>query len=499
MNVFILGSIRTIRDFTEGPSILYPEIQNATKISQIDNNGISLNRVWLDNMTQTTLSFVPAAGSKGSIKLTGNNMTHFASGTYDFTASYNYPQLVQLNASSLLNPQSQGLISQNTTQTESLSFLSYTTKLLAGAWRFLTYFGRDSQISALLLQPILSEGKGGEIEAVITAVLERLNQSDGSVCHEETIGDYAIFVNQQNNITSTSPSCSYIMIDSDYYLPIVLQNYFNTTKGQQRAADLFATQSPNDFGNGNLTYGQLALINAEKIMNTSAPFAAHGNQTVENLIHIKPGQIVGEWRDSTFGIGGGKIPYDVNTALVPAALRAIGVLANSGYFPNHPEWKSTANQYAQVWEDSTLKFFNNTISQVQAQSLVKTYVSESNFSGPSNINNITGDVTFFSLSLEGNDNLTTVQVMNTDDCFRHFLLNTTNQPQLSAFLSQTANNILQPFPVGLSTDVGLVVANPAYGGNPVYEVSYDNFNISRLLTMEAGTVKTGQIVLIMGP
>jgi hypothetical protein len=219
MNVFILGSIRTIRDFTEGPSILYPEIQNATKFTQTTTGGISLNRVWLDNMTQTSLTFEPASGSGGSINFTAPNVTTFAAGTYNFTTTYDYPQLTQLNASTVLNPQSQGLITSNTTDTDSVSFLSYTTKLLAGAWRFLTYFGRDSQISALLLQPVLSEGESGAIEAVIGAVLERLNQSDGSVCHEETIGDYATYLNQQNNISSTAPSCSYIMIDSDYYLP----------------------------------------------------------------------------------------------------------------------------------------------------------------------------------------------------------------------------------------------------------------------------------------
>jgi hypothetical protein len=43
-------------------------------------------------------------------------------------------------------------------------------------------------ISALLLESVLSEGKGGAIEAVISAVLERINSTDGSVCHEETIG-----------------------------------------------------------------------------------------------------------------------------------------------------------------------------------------------------------------------------------------------------------------------------------------------------------------------
>lgn len=64
--------------------------------------------------------------------------------------------------------------------------------------------------------------------------------------------------------------------------------------------------------------------------------------------------------------------------------------------------------------------------------------------------------------------------MNTDDCFRHFLLNTTNQDQLSSFLSQTADHVLQPFPVGLSTSVGLLIANPAYGGDPVYAANWTN-------------------------
>ncbi|KAL1872762.1 hypothetical protein VTK73DRAFT_1368 [Phialemonium thermophilum] len=58
--------------------------------------------------------------------------------------------------------------------------------------------------------------------------------------------------------------------------------------------------------------------------------------------------------------------------------------------------------------------------------------------------------------------------MNTDDCFRLFLLNTTNDAQLAAFLDQTANHILGPFPAGLSTDAGLVVANPVFGDDPAY-------------------------------
>ena len=50
-----------------------------------------------------------------------------------------------------------------------------------------------------------------------------------------------------------------------------------------------------------MTYGQLALVNAEKLMNIAERFAAEGNQTMENLAHLKADQIVGEWRDSTYG------------------------------------------------------------------------------------------------------------------------------------------------------------------------------------------------------
>jgi hypothetical protein len=54
--------------------------------------------------------------------------------------------------------------------------------------------------------------------------------------------------------------------------------------------------------NQNLTWGQLSLINAERIMRLARPFAE--KQTKENLIHLKDGQVVGEWRDSEYGMSG---------------------------------------------------------------------------------------------------------------------------------------------------------------------------------------------------
>jgi hypothetical protein len=181
----ILGSIRMIRDFTEGPSLLYPEIQDAVTFTSNSDGSATLNRVWLDNVTSTKLTFAPNTNSKVAIS---NKTLTFTAGDYLFSAEMDYPQLSQLTPSTVLNNAPKELTTNMTDQTSALSFLSYSEKLLAGAWRFLTYFGRDSMISALLLEPVLSYGNGSAMEAVIGSVLERVNRTDGSVCHEETIG-----------------------------------------------------------------------------------------------------------------------------------------------------------------------------------------------------------------------------------------------------------------------------------------------------------------------
>jgi glycogen debranching enzyme len=387
----------------------------------------------------------------------------FGTGTYEFRATFNYPQLDQLSSSEVLNNASQGLVKESPDLTTSLSFLSYSNKLLAGSWRFLTYFGRDSMLSALLMQDILSQGEGSALEAVIGAVIERINKTDGTVCHEENLGDYASFLARQKGIDSSAPSCDYKMVDTDFLFPILMKDYFvNTDTGKSRAALFLNRKATFLEENAGIAYSDLAQRTAEKIMSIAAPFVS--SQTASNLIHLKDGQSVGQWRDSNTGLGGGRIPYDVNTALVPAGLRAIAALSKAGFFPDHPDWTDIAAKYAQVWEDETLHFFKVSVSRSEAQQLVEQYVSDAALAGPSNTDQITDNITFYGLALGGADNKP-VRVMNTDDCFRHFLLNTTNQDQLSAFLDQTADHILQSFPVGLSTDIGLFVANPAFTGD----------------------------------
>lgn len=178
LTIPILGSVRTIRDFTEGPSLLQPSIQNAITLRQYNGSGASYSRLWLDNETISTFNLVPWQSSNSKITVNpGNRTISLDAGFYQFQAYFNYPQLQQLTPQQVLNNQSQALITQQPDQSTSLSFLSYSEKLLAGAWRFLTYFGRDSMISALLLEPVLSTGNASAMEAVIGAVLERINRT----------------------------------------------------------------------------------------------------------------------------------------------------------------------------------------------------------------------------------------------------------------------------------------------------------------------------------
>ncbi|KAF2680402.1 hypothetical protein K458DRAFT_393047 [Lentithecium fluviatile CBS 122367] len=469
----IIGSIRHLREYTEGGN-LNTDVQNAVVTVRYENAGGALKRTWFDNTTEAAITF-DTTGSVEPVKIIEGDkwMLRFGTGTYNFTATYNYPQMNQLTPQEVLSTAARGLISQNPTQTTALSFLSYENKILAGTWRFLTYFGRDSMISALLLQPVLSQGENGAIEAVISAVLERINKTDGTVCHEEVIGDYATFVHRAEGKVSTAPTCDYKMVDTDYLLPVLLNNYFiDTDVGKGRAGAFLQKKAAFLAENSGMTYLELAQATAEKVMRTAAPFAA--NPTIANLIHIKEGESVGNWRDSNNGLGGGKIPYDVNTALVPAGLRAIAALSRAGFFTSHPEWAATADKYAQVWEDSSLQFFHVQVPQKQAQMLLDSYVSEIAFVGPSDSTEVKRDINFYGVSIDNAQGKNAVRVMSTDDCFRHFLLNTTNQEQLSAFMSQTADNILAPFPMGLSTDVGLLVANPAYGGTKEYAQNFKN-------------------------
>ncbi|KAJ1325948.1 Amylo-alpha-1,6-glucosidase [Microdochium nivale] len=463
LGMTILGSVRSLRDFTEGGRVWDSDVQDGLHFKPLAGGGLLIKRQWLDQTTETFVTLRPSKDNPGRIRVRKQDI-YLPSGGYDFQAWHNYPFVRNLGASHILNSYHQQLIDAQPDQVSSLSFLSYNDKITAGAWRFLTYFGRDSLLSLLLSQPILSEGETGIIEIILSTVLERINAADGSVCHEEVIGDYATLLNKREGLDSADPRCDYKMVDTDFLLPIALEAYLvKSSIGRERATDFLAKKATFLATNRGISYSDLALATINKVMKDTEAFEQE--PVAKNLIRIRNGESVGQWRDSSDGLGGGRTPYDVNTALVPAALQAISSLAKHGIISNDDDWFTLAKARANFWEENTLHFFRVQIPPEGAQALMDEYTSYSEYTGPEAVPRFSNNVTFHGVALRQASDDSVVPVMNTDDCFRLFLLKPTHDEQLSSFLQQAADNILTSFPVGLSTPLGLVVSNPAYAGD----------------------------------
>lgn len=475
----VIGSIRSLRDFIEGGRSLNDEVQRALRFESLPGGGVLISRQWFDRTTETYVTLRPSDDNKEHITVRWRDVA-IPHGKYELQAWHNHPFVENLNVDKVLKPSIQPSAGALPSKAASLSLLSYSDKVVAGAWRFLTYFGRDSLLSLLLLQPVLSEGEGSIVEVILSAAIERINAADGSVCHEEVVGDYATLIHQREGAESSEPLCDYKMVDTDYLLVIAIEAYLvKSAVGRERAKDFLATTATFLPANRGLIYNDLLQVTLNKIMGETAAFDQ--DPTVKNLIYLRNNEDVGQWRDSNDGLVGGRIPYDVNTALVPAALGAIGSLHEHNILSGSSAGLGLATKRALFWQENTLHFFEVTVNPDEANAMLDDYVARSDYTGPSNRTKQSKDIVFHGLALRTSSEDSVVRVMNTDDCFRLFLVNTTNDDQLSSFLRQTSSNILAPFPVGLSTPLGLVVSNPAYA---------DDNKSARVLTTGAyhGTV-----------
>ena len=137
------------------------------------------------------------------------------------------------------------------------------------------------------------------------------------------------------------------MVDTDFLLLPVLADYFLATPQGSGRSSAFLQQD-STLKNG--TFAQLLQKNVDHVLNLSRPFAEGPSQG--NLVRIRD-PVVGNWRDSAAGLGYGIFPFDVNAALVPAALRAIAQLSQAGILPGN--YTSLATVYAGVWESQAIQ------------------------------------------------------------------------------------------------------------------------------------------------
>ena len=331
---------------------------------------------------------------------------------------------------------------------QALAFLSYSEKLLAGSWRFLTYFGRDTLLAIRLLLP---GARPTVIEAGLSAVLERL-APDGQVAHEEGIGDFAALASKYGTCAA---QYDYKMIDDDFMLaPIAAQFLLDTEGGRAGAAAFLARRTA-----AGITFADALRRNLEYVLVRSAAFAEKPEP--RNLISLQAGQAVGNWRDSDDGLAGGRFPYDVNVALVPAALEAAARLYASPLLgAGADQVAARARRFAQAWQAAAPLFqvrVPAATARLQAEAYARAQglpqtvppAAEAPLAYPA-----------IALDAEGHP----IPVMHSDEGFVLLF----RQPPATA-LDEVADLLLRPFPTGLMTPVGMVVANPAFAGAKIQD------------------------------
>ncbi len=365
-------------------------------------------------------------------------------------------RITALTGETPLTPLSGHLLNASATRDQRsrdvLAFLSYAETFLAGSWRFDTYFGRDTLMSLRLLMPAL---KPEAVEGGLAAVLQRLD-ANGEVAHEEDIGEFAVLRHRrQGDAVSDAPFYDYKMIDDDFMLaPVAAAYVFDQQHGRGRTHAFLERPRPNGERVGAALVRNFAFVAQSARAFAREPQPAH-------LISLKPGLNVGQWRDSEDGLGGGRYPYDVNAVLVPAALGAIEKFLLSGvlnpYLSKHQrEGLANAGSMAVVWAREASKSFRVELSDADARRHIAAYAVELGVSPAQALAALPGgNVVVNALALDAQ--YKPVPVIHSDGGFALLL-----QDPPGAAVEELVTGMLRPFPAGLLTDAGLLVANPVF-------------------------------------
>jgi hypothetical protein len=365
--------------------------------------------------------------------------------------------LTPLPASALLS----GVAGADPAARNALTFLSYREKFLAGSWRFNTYFGRDTLMSMRLLMPALTPVA---VESGLGAVLTRVS-ADGEVAHEEDIGESAVLEHlKAGEGASDEPTFNYTMIDGSIMLAPVLRAWLlDDPRGKAHAADFLAAQDGRRPPAAR-PHGADLLANLRHVLRSAVPFA--DEPRAANLLALKPGRDSGQWRDSGEGLGRGRIPYDVNAVFMPAALDACAELYRSGVLDPYLTAAdrtlfTRAAAMARTWDERAPALFDVAIPNGRARQQVGAYGRELGVPVAAAQASLgTAPVRFHALSL--NADATAVPIINSDEGFELLF----GHPSAAA-LDRAVTAILRPFPAGLLTDVGLLVANPVFAAPDV--------------------------------
>lgn len=441
----VLSSVRVLRDYQSLGT--FPAEIGATPTVQ--GSTISWARDRLDGAPGYRLSIEVTQGT-----LSGDRLTAGTDGklVLKIEAASGETPLTALFSTELLNSKA----ANDTAARNALTFLSYREKFLAGSWRFNTYFGRDTLMSVRLLMPALEPEA---LNAGLGAVLSRLSPQ-GEVAHEEDIGEFAVLDHlRTDGSRSDAPVFDYKMIDGTFMLaPVAGEWLLDDLRGRAQARQ-FLARMDGRYGAAPRSIGADLVGNFKYLLAAAAKFAQ--DPRASNLIALKPGVDVGEWRDSNVGLGGGRIPYDVNAVFVPAALGAVGRFFASGLLDpyldpvDRPTFALAAG-FAKVWRAKAPALFDVVIASDTARRAIAAYAAALKVPPKRALDSVgTEPLRFHALSLAADG--TPIPIIHSDEGF-DLLFGNSNPERLS----RAVTAMMRPFPSGLLTPVGFVVANPVF-------------------------------------
>lgn len=441
----VLSNVRFLRDYeaiTKVPQGLEPtvEVTGDTIVFVRDRiDGEPGYRLELKVLQGRVDGQTLVAGSDGRIRL-------------QMTALSGDAPLTPLVQADLLNDRA----ADDAEARNALAFLSYEEKFLAGSWRFNTYFGRDTLMSLRLLLPALQPHA---VEAGLESVLARLN-ADGEVAHEEGLSEFALVERRdKGEALDDRDILDYAMVDDDFMLAPVAQAYLLDTVRPDAARAFLAKPVKSEFDPARTeTIGQALVRNLRFVVAQAAPYAAEPVYT--NLIGLKGDRMAGQWRDSNEGIGRGRYAYDVNAIFVPAALATASELLSSGLLDPYltAQDRDALNQAAasaRLWRERVPGLFVVDMPTATARAEISAYGASLGVPVETALASLDqGPLRFHGIALDEAGR--PVPIIHSDEGFA--LLFAEPDPQA---LELMVGSIMRPFPSGLMTDVGLLVANPA--------------------------------------
>ena len=332
---------------------------------------------------------------------------------------------------------------------EALAFLAYREKLMAGSPRFLTYFGRDTLLTLLLLG---DEAHPRLWDAALRSVLVRIGPG-GEVAHEEALGADAMEATEAWSgplrlVDGFRTRLDYAMVDDDFLLLPALRQWLLDEGGRPKA---FAQEWLDRPLQGGMRMRDAIAANLSWVRRAAAPYAAHPN--VHELIALREGMRKGDWRDSDEGLGGGRYPYSINAAMVPAALAAAIDLcgADALKLPACEDREALIHAH-EVWQGAW-RHFRVERSAEEAARARRTYARALGLPLPTGSES--SPLRYEALSLDAQGKA--MEVMHSDGGLRLWL----GRPS-SAELKERIAYVSQRFPRGLMSPLGMFVANAAY-------------------------------------